>query len=231
MADMHHLPDISKSGNPNSCHSQPTPPADFPIQGSKDSVLSEFSPKILVTHVFSLCLLPHIQSVWVVLALPSKYSQHSAISPPFIVITPSPLCHQLPLDYCSSPVADNGGLFSAPKRGYQWMECCWVFFFQLQFAFIVSLSSFQVCNIVVTQLHFTKCFPPDIFSPTWHHIHNYYNVTDYIPCAVLYTPCVFCNYQFGLLNPFTSFTEPPKHQPLWQPLVCSLCLFQFSLFV
>lgn len=43
-----HLPDISKSGNRNSCYSQPALSTDFPISANEDSVLGQLNPKTLV---------------------------------------------------------------------------------------------------------------------------------------------------------------------------------------
>ena len=65
---------------------------------------------------------------------------------------------------------------------------------------------FQVCSIVVRQSYTLQSCPP-IFPVPAGTTHSYYNITDYVPYAVLPSPWLFCSCQSVLLNPFTFFTQ------------------------
>lgn len=126
VCDLHLPPDISKLGHPNSCHSQPALPVDFLISAIEDSVLRQFLSHrcfFVFFCFFTLSLTAYPVCPVILLTLPSKQNQHSAIPPPFLMISSSPCCHQLSWIIAVAQWLLIEGYFPSPKEDMcQWTE-------------------------------------------------------------------------------------------------------------
>ena len=117
----------------------------------------------------------------------------------------------------------------------QLLEVSWRIFFIFQFIWIfikiwltynitlvlcVVNNNSTIAYIMITMISLIAICP----------MKHYYNIIDYIPCVVYYTPMmnISCNSKFIPLNPLYLFHLSSSHPSIWQLPVYSLCLSLFS---
>ena len=150
----------------------------------------------------------------------SSFSSHTSINHPFFHHQYLPLYLLFYLAYKVSSISCSSNTF--PSSLIKSVEIYCLHFLKLQFTFNNILYWFQMNSIVPRQSSAFQSVPPD--TPSTHQARYLVTTTLLTLFPVLCFTCLwlFCNYQFVLINLFTSFTQCPTNYQ------CSLC-FNFVL--
>ena len=102
-----------------------------------------------------------------------------------------------------------------------------ILFFKILFIITVDIQNCILVlgyRIVLRQSYTLQSGPLILQVPTWHHTVITMLVTVF-PMLHFTSPWLYCNYQFVLLNPSTSFTYSFHPFPFWKSPFLSLCLW------